>query len=71
MNQQILFNDDFCYEPDARRWYFTGFLNGQRIVIYSQHDGASVSNEEKLDIEAEVEDYLENNEPNDDGEIWL
>ena len=73
MNQSILFNDDFHYSQSYRKWCFTGLMSGEPILIVinsslTEHDTFTI--DLKLDYELLVEDWLENNEP-ENGKIFL
>lgn len=68
MNQAILFNDDFYYSSEYKNWVFTGMVSGEKvtIVICSTWNESYVPTQaDKLDIEMIVEDWLEDNEPED------
>ena len=72
MNQQILFNDDIIFNSERQTWSFTGLLGGERINILIQDKACHpLSNELKFDLEEQVEEWLEDNEPSMNGEIHL
>ena len=71
MNQAILFNDDHTYLAVKNRWRFTGLMSGNLISIYIAHPKSSITQEDKFVWEEDVEEWLADNEPDDNNEIWL
>ena len=68
MNQGILFNDDHFFNKTLGAWCFTGIVAGQvvNITIYSDLcDNEELSANTKFDWEMLVEDWLDQNEPED------
>ena len=77
MNQAILFNDDFCYCKENKAWSFSGQISGERVLIYIKDtdnnevdENTTITQTQKFDWEMMVEDWLEDNEP-DDQVIWF
>jgi hypothetical protein len=71
VNQAILFNDDHSYIADIKTWKFTGLMSGVLITIHIKHAAAEINQQQKFIWEDLVEDWLEDNEPDEDAEIWL
>lgn len=72
MNQQMIFNDDICFDDNLQGWVFTGLLAGERInILIKSTKHAELNNELKFDLEETVEEWLENNEPPADSKIEL
>lgn len=71
MNQAILFNDDHTYIAAKKLWRFTGLMSGNLISIYIAHPKSSITHEDKFVWEEDVEEWLADNEPDDNNEIWL
>ncbi|WP_371187383.1 hypothetical protein [Thalassotalea maritima] len=71
MNQAILFNDDYIYLTEQGCWHFTGMLSGAKISIYIQCSDDVISDSLKFDLEAQVEDFLEEDEPDENNVIRL
>lgn len=71
MNQAILFNDDHTYVVEKQLWHFTGLLSGNQVSIFISHSDSTISQADKFDWEEKVEEWLEENEPDDNNEIWL
>lgn len=71
MNQAILFNDDHKYDTEKDCWVFTGLLSGQLITIYLSSKTAELNQSNKFEWEERVEDWLEDNEPDQLNEIHL
>ncbi|WOH36493.1 hypothetical protein RI844_14065 [Thalassotalea fonticola] len=71
MNQAILFNDDHSYIVAKKIWHFTGLMSGNLINIYIAHSTSTASQADKFDWEEQVEEWLEDNEPDENNEIWL
>ncbi|GLX80550.1 hypothetical protein [Thalassotalea eurytherma] len=69
MNQAILLNDDLSY--DGKYWRLSGLLSGQRIDIVVTTKQSAYSDALKFDIEMAVEDWLEDNEPDNNSIIEL
>lgn len=69
MNQAILLNDDLSY--DGKYWRLSGLLSGQRIDIVVTTKQSSYSDTLKFDIEMAVEDWLEDNEPDNSSTIEI
>lgn len=69
MNQAILLNDDLSY--DGKYWRLSGLLSGQRIDIVVTTKQSAYSDALKFDIEMAVEDWLEDNEPDDSSIIEI
>ncbi|GLX78526.1 hypothetical protein tinsulaeT_18660 [Thalassotalea insulae] len=73
MNQAILFNDDHYFDSDYGCWCFSGQLAGEKILIVLAQETEqqiTINTEVTLDWESLVEDWLEDNEP-DQGVITL
>ncbi|MDN3653038.1 hypothetical protein QWY77_09760 [Thalassotalea ponticola] len=71
MNQAILFNDDIHYLAEHQCWCFTGILSGARITVYINAPKTILTKQLILDFEALVEEYLEEEEPDEHNNIWL
>jgi len=72
MNQQILFNDDIVFDDKSNAWVFTGLLSGERVTISIRSaNHLPLSDSLKFDFECQVEEWLEDNEPLENGEIAL
>lgn len=71
MNQAILFNDDHTYLTKKQCWRFTGLMSGSLVVIFITTPYVELSQELKFTWEELVEEYLEEQEPNNQNEIWL
>lgn len=75
MNQQILFNDDLKYDTQQGSWVFTCLIAGERIKILIEQplpaNKIKPTDEMKFDLEQLVEDWLEHDEPNAQGEIFI
>lgn len=69
MNQAILLNDDLSY--DGKYWRLSGLLSGQRIDIVVTTKQSAYSDALKFDIEMAVEDWLEDNEPDNSSIIEI
>ncbi len=69
MNQAILLNDDLSY--DGKYWRLSGLLSGQRIDIVVTTKQSAYSDALKFDIEMAVEDWLEDNEPDNSSTIEI
>ena len=69
MNQAILLNDDLSY--DGKYWHLSGLLSGQRIDIVVTTKQSAYSDALKFDIEMAVEDWLEDNEPDNSSIIEI
>lgn len=67
MNQSILFNDDIHFDHENNQWTFSGLIAGELIKIIVSSDQQpfteSLPDNIKLDWESDVEDWLEDNEP--------
>ena len=65
MNQAILFNDDFCFCNNNKAWSFTGQVSGElvRIYINGVDEKTIITQSQKFDWEMMVEEWLEDNEP--------
>ena len=75
MNQSLLLNNDLAFNDALKAWQLTGFHQSQDIRIYISSNklasDTSITNELLLDIEADIEDWLENNEPDENNDCWL
>lgn len=72
MNQQILFNDDITFDDNNLEYMFTGLFSGERVTIRIKTENPLMLNDAlKFDFECQVEEWLEENEPSDNGEITL
>jgi hypothetical protein len=72
MNQQILFNDDMAFDDNSQEYIFTGLLSGERVTIKIKTETPlPLDDALKFDFECQVEEWLEENEPPDNGEIAL
>lgn len=67
MNQSILFNDDLAFDQSINAWTFTGLVAGELIKIIIQSSvepyQEALPEGKKLDWEMDVEEWLEDNEP--------
>lgn len=66
MNQSILFNDDHHFDEVLNSWVFSGIIAGEiiKIVIDSELSKDQIITDEiKFDWESIVEDWLDENEP--------
>jgi len=60
MNQQIIFNDDICFDDSRQGWVFTGLLSGERInILVQSNKHTELNNELKFDLEELIEEWLE------------
>lgn len=72
MNQAFLFNDDLTFITDQRAWCITGMLSGQLLTFYVKQNALHMFNPEadeatiQFDIEALIEEWLDDNEPESD-----
>ena len=71
MNQATLFNDDHTYIKGKELWHFTGLMSGSLINIYIASSKPTISQADKFDWEENVADWIEDNEPDDNNDIWL
>jgi hypothetical protein len=72
MNQQIIFNDDICFDENLQGWRFSGLLSGERIsILIKSNNYADLTDGLKFELEEIVEEWLENNEPPTDSKIEL
>jgi len=72
MNQQILFNDDMTFDNNSQTYMFTGLLSGERVTIsIKTAHPLPLTDTLKFDLECQVEEWLEDNEPPENGEITL
>jgi len=72
MNQQIIFNDDICFDDNQQGWVFTGLLSGERInILVQSNKHTELNNELKFDLEELIEEWLEENEPPTNNKIEL
>lgn len=75
MNQAILLNNDLSFCNDHSVWKITGFYQAQGISVYIKTTQLTQDTEITpailLDIEADIEDWLEINEPDENNEIFL
>ncbi|WP_371375566.1 hypothetical protein [Thalassotalea aquiviva] len=71
MNQAILFNEDYEYNHQMQAWKFTGMLNGQLLTIYIKGNEDEINESLKFHWEEQVEDWLEDNEPDEHNVIYL
>lgn len=71
MNQAILFNDDHQYDSNKGCWVFTGLQSGQLLTIYMSSRLKDITQEDKFEWEEAVEDWLKENEPDQDNNIYL
>lgn len=62
MNQAILFNDDLTL-VEVGIWQLSGFYQGQLLQFRIHSAKTEVSTSTKFDWEADIEDWLEHNEP--------
>ena len=67
MNQSILFNDDVVFDQSMNAWQFTGLISGELVKIIIQASVEPYQEQlpasKKLDWEMDVEEWLEDNEP--------
>ena len=75
MNQSVLFNDDIHFNEGYNAWSFTGFLNGERIVVIISSETltkeAQISDDVRFDWEEAVENWLNDDEPDEKGLIYI
>ena len=75
MNQALLLNSDLAFDETQRLWKITGFYQTQGIVVFIKEAKLSpnvlITSEMIFDLEADIEDWLEVHEPNENNEIWL
>lgn len=75
MNQAFLLNSDLAFDEQRNLWMMTGFYQSQGITVYIQESHLSknvlITSDILLDLEADIEDWLEINEPDEHNEIWL
>lgn len=75
MNQSILLNDDLTYNSELTCWQLTGFYQSQTVVIYFSTarlaPDAVITDEVIFELEADIEDWLADNEPDEDNIIRL
>lgn len=73
MNQAILFNDDLTYSDTKQCWQCSGILSGEKVTvfIYSEIIPSQLTQTIKFDWEIMIEDWLEDNEPDDKNHIIL
>lgn len=75
MNQALLLNNDLVFNDKLNAWQLTGFYQSQDIRIYIQSKHLSkdtiITAEILLDIEADIEDWLESHEPDEHNACWL
>lgn len=71
MNQDILFNDDYRYLAEQQCWCFTALMSGNLVTIYIATNTVQLSQDMKFYWEDMVEEFLQNDEPNSQNEIWL
>ena len=75
MNQTILLNSDLTFDKDKSCWSLSGFYQTQGIMIYIVEArlprDTHITTNVMFDLEADIEDWLEINEPDDNNEIWL
>ncbi|QOL26417.1 hypothetical protein LP316_03670 [Thalassotalea sp. LPB0316] len=69
MNQAILLNDDLKFNGES--WQLTGLASGQLITITVFTEQSDYSDSLKFDIEMAIEDWLEDNEPDEFSSIEL
>jgi hypothetical protein len=64
MNQQIIFNDDMTFDHEKGQCCFTGLIAGERVtIIVEAIDSVELTDALKFDLECQVEEWLEENEP--------
>lgn len=62
MNQSILFNDDLnLVKPGT--WQLSGFYQGELLIFQILTSVTEINDGLKFDWEAEIEDWLDANEP--------
>lgn len=62
MNQAILFNDDLSLvEPGV--WQLSGFYQGELLTFQIHSTVTKITDDIKFDWEADIEDWLDANEP--------
>jgi hypothetical protein len=72
MNQQILFNDDITFDDNSQAYIFTGLCSGERVTISIKTEKPLMLDDAlKFDFECQVEEWLEDNEPPENGKIVL
>lgn len=75
MNQSVLLNNDLKFDQESACWLLTGFYQSQTIKIYLSakklHADTKINDTIIFDIEADIEEWLASNEPDDSNEIWL
>ena len=75
MNQALLLNNDLTFDEQQQAWLITGFYQSQDIRFYINTNKLPISSQITsvilLDLEADIEDWLENNEPDENNHCWL
>ncbi len=75
MNQSILLNDDFAFDSSKQVWLISGFVAGELIRVYVKPDllpkDFKPSQGFLFELEESISDFLVDNEPNQNGELWL
>ncbi len=75
MNQNILLNDDFAFDSSKQAWCISGFVAGELISVYIKPNllpqGFEPSQGFLFELEENIADCLADNEPNQNGELWL
>ncbi|MGJ8694369.1 MAG: hypothetical protein ACSHW0_18015 [Thalassotalea sp.] len=75
MNQALLLNNDLTFDQTNAWWTITGFYQSQDIVVYIKEAKLArttvITAAVIFDIEADIEDWLEVNEPDENNNIWL
>ncbi|XPF93069.1 hypothetical protein ACM9HF_13665 [Colwellia sp. RE-S-Sl-9] len=66
MNQAIIINDDYEFNHNKQHWQCTAMLSGEKVVIIinSRVSSNELTQAIKFDWEYEIEEWLEENEPN-------
>ncbi len=75
MNQALLLNNDLIFDEQQQSWQMTGFYQGQDIRIFIKINrlpkNSKITSLIVLDLEADIEDWLETNEPDESNHCWL
>lgn len=75
MNQALLLNSDLAFNEELDAWQLTGFYQSRGLTIFISSvklaRDIEITSDLLLDLEADIEDWLEDNEPDDNDQIWL
>jgi hypothetical protein len=73
MNQSVIINDDYVYDKKLGAWKCTAVFSGNLITVflYSKVGENELDQSTKFDWEYIIEDWLEDNEPDDNNQIII